>query len=169
MLHAISTSKLAAMLITVSIGAAFVPAIAHGQIYVTNVGTNSINEYNLDGTPANVPLISGLNNPWSLAVSGSDIFVVNGANNNINGTIGEYTTTGATVNASLVSGLNNPNCIAVVGSDLFVMNGANGIIGEYTTSGAPVSASLVQVPPDPWSIVVCGTDCEPKQSGTLFV
>ena len=66
----------------------------------------------------NASLVSGLNGPTGIAVSGSDLFVANYST----GTIGEYTTSGATVNASLVSGLNDPYGIAVSGSNLFVTN-----------------------------------------------
>ena len=48
--------------------------------------------------------------PYSngIAVSGSNLFVVNG------NTVGAYTTSGATVNASLISGLTGPLGNAVV-------------------------------------------------------
>jgi len=46
----------------------------------------------------NAALISGLDEPFGIAVSGSDLFVTNTAT----GTIGEYTTSGATVNAALI-------------------------------------------------------------------
>jgi len=58
-------------------------------------------------------LISGLGpfSPCGIAVSGTDLFVVN----SFIGTIGEYTTSGATVNSSLISGLDGPLGIAIVG------------------------------------------------------
>jgi len=68
----------------------------------------------------NASLISGLNGPLGIAISGSDLFVVNGT------TIGEYTTSGATVNASLVSGLNGPCGIAVAGSASVAWNNTGG-------------------------------------------
>jgi uncharacterized membrane protein YfcA len=58
----------------------------------------------------NPALISGLSLPEGIAVSGSDLFVVNFATN----TIGEYTTSGAPVNPTLVSGLNGPQDLAIV-------------------------------------------------------
>jgi hypothetical protein len=70
-------------------------------------------EYNLDGTPVGSgTLVSGLDNPQGIAVSGSDIFVVNEGNN----TITEYTTAGAQVGSgTLVSaGLSTPTGIAVI-------------------------------------------------------
>ena len=85
----------------------------------------------------NASLVSGLSNPYDIAVSGSNLFVVNSGN----GTLGEYTTSGAVVNASLISPLENPYGLALSGSNLFVKNGND--IGEYTTSGAVVNASVV--------------------------
>ena len=56
----------------------------------------------------NASLVSGLNSPVGVAVSGGNLWVTN------QGTVGEYdATTGATINASLVSGLNGPYGIAV--------------------------------------------------------
>lgn len=147
-------SVMSIIVLAASAGASLMPEAAHGQIYVTNVGTNSIGEYDLDGTIVNPSLVSGLDDPWSLAVSGSNIFVTNGGS----GTIGEYTTAGGIVSTSLVLGLNSPNAIAVSGSNFYVINGANGVIGEYTTSGVPVNASLVQGFADPWGIAMSGSN-----------
>ena len=52
----------------------------------------------------NGALISGFNFLQGVAVSGSDLFVVD----NGNGTVGKYTTTGAVVNARLISGFSDP-------------------------------------------------------------
>ena len=71
-------------------------------------------------------VISGLTVPAYLAVSDSDLFVVNYSS----GSVGEYTTSGATVNASLVTGLSKPMGIAVSGSDLFVANAGGDTVGE---------------------------------------
>ena len=100
----------------------------------------------------NTALISGLSDPVSIALSGSDLFVTNAES----GTIGEYTTAGATVNAALISGLNGPSGIALSGSDLFVGGGST--IGEYTTSGATVNAALISGLSGPEGIAVSGAD-----------
>ncbi len=124
-----------------------------GQIFVTD-GINTVGEYTTSGATVNASLISGLNNPQGMAVSGSDLFVTNiGAD-----TIGEYTTTGATVNAALVSGLNIPVGIAVYGSDLFVTNTGAGTVGEYTTTGATVNAALLSGLGEPESIAISGSE-----------
>jgi hypothetical protein len=57
----------------------------------------------------NASLITGLNDPYGIALSGTDVFVTNLGRN----TAGEYTAAGATVNASLTSGLIHPAGSAV--------------------------------------------------------
>jgi len=79
------------------------------NLYVGNLGNYTIGEYGLDGSTVNTSLISGLNYPVGLAISGDDLFVANFYGDSV----GEYTTSGATVNASLISGLDSPAYIAV--------------------------------------------------------
>lgn len=118
---------------------AFLGALLTGQaraatMFIANDNGGSINEYNLDGTPVGSGvLVSGLNHPSDIALSGSDLFVTLQST----GVVGEYTTSGATVNASFLSGLSGPTGIAVSGSNLFITNPGAGTIGEYTTSGGP--------------------------------
>ncbi len=147
------------------------PPVARGQIFVANFGTDSgsgttipytgtIAEYTNSGAPINTALITGLNDPEGIAVSGGYLFVANfaGVIGGTDGTIGEYTTSGATVNAALVSGLRNPTAIAVSGNDVFVANAYTGTIGEYTTAGATVNAALITGLYDPQAIAVSGKD-----------
>src|SRR5215475_262196 len=115
---------------------------------------NTIGEYTTSGATVNPALISGLSLPTGIAVSGSDLFVVNRGPD----TIGEYTTSGATVNPALISGLSGPWGIAVSGSDLFVVNRGAGTIGEYTTSGGTVNPALISGLNAPRSIAVSGSD-----------
>jgi len=113
----------------------------------------------------NPALVSGLSFPLGIAVSGSDLFVVNEAS----GTIGAYTTAGAPVNPALISGLSIPMNIAVSGSDLFVVNNGNGTIGAYTTSGATLNPALISGLIRPYAISVVPTVPEPGSSIlTLF-
>jgi sugar lactone lactonase YvrE len=131
---------------------------AQGQIYVTNNGGTSINEYNPDGTPAgSEPLISGLSGAGSLAVSGAYLFVATGSG------VAEYTTSGTLVNASLISGLNGVNGLAVSGSNLYVTNSGTGKIGEYTLGATPGTVtssipSLITGLSEPSGIAVSGSD-----------
>ena len=78
-------------------------------IFVANASAGTIGEYTSTGAAVNPALISGLNFPVGIAVSGSDLFVSNSL-----GTIGAYTTAGATVKAALISGLSAPYSLAVV-------------------------------------------------------
>jgi hypothetical protein len=78
-------------------------------LFVSNSGspgiTSRIGEYTTSGATVNASLINtGFNFAYGIAVSGSNLFVVESSAN----TIGEYTTSGATVNASLITGLGNP-------------------------------------------------------------
>src|SRR5262249_45702012 len=122
------------------------------------------------GATVNATLVTGLDRPFGIAVSGGDLFVVS---QEAQGRIGEYTTSGATVNASLVSGLAAPYDIAVSGNDLFVTCDnvsvslfsnppqENGTVGEFTTAGATVNPSLISGLSFPLGIAVSG--------GNLFV
>ncbi len=137
---------------------------AHADnLFVVNNGNNTIGEFTTSGAVVNGSLISGLNSPDSIAVSGSNLFVTNQ-----NGTIGEYTTSGTTVNASLVTGLSYPVAIAVSGSNLFVVN-LNGTIGEYTTSGAVVNASLISGLSAPLGIAVSGSNLFVANAGSSTI
>jgi hypothetical protein len=64
----------------------------------------------------NPALITGLNDPLGIAVSGGNLFVANA----FAGTIEEYTTSGVPVNRALISGLLGPGAIAVSGGNLFI-------------------------------------------------
>ncbi len=131
---------------------------ATGQLFVCQYYANSIGEYSTSGTVVNAALVSALDGPSSIAISGSDLFV---ANQN-SGTIGEYTTSGATVNAALIS-VPDPLYLSVHGSDLFVSSGGtgrlnSGFIAEYTTSGATVNASLISGLFYPGAVAVSGSN-----------
>src|SRR6266496_2660730 len=114
---------------------------AHGQIFVTNEASGTVGEYDAaTGATINSALVSGLNAPAGIAVSGGNLWVVQP----FAGTIGEYNaTTGATVNASLVSGLvGNSYFMALSGGNLFVTSYNEGTIGEYdATTGSTINAS----------------------------
>jgi hypothetical protein len=123
-----------------------------------------VSEYTT-GSVLNPMLISNLDLPISLAVSGNSLFVA-GAYNAIS--IAEFTTGGALVNPFLISISEPVVCcpysvagVTVSGSDLFAAS-TNGTISEYTTSGALVNAALVSglsiEPGLPAGIAVSGSD-----------
>jgi hypothetical protein len=136
---------------------------AHGQIFVTNnsggcsQGCGTIREYDYNtGGTVNASLVSGLNYPFGIAVSGANLFVANYSS----GTIGEYNaTTGAAVKVPLVSGLSSPQGIAVSGANLFVANTGIGTIDKYNaTTGAAVKVPLVSGLSAPAGIAVSGAN-----------
>jgi hypothetical protein len=131
------------MALGVSLGAAVIPATALGaasEIFVTNLGSDTIGEYTTSGATVNADLISHAS-PFAIAVSGSDLFFVSGDG------VHEYTTSGTLVNVfTLGSGtgdLPDQGAIVVSGSTLFAANTNDAKINEYTTSGTAVNASLV--------------------------
>jgi hypothetical protein len=102
--------------------------------------------------------------PYSIAISGSDLFVGDVFAQNI----GEYTTSGATVDASLVSGL-FPYGIAIYGGDLYTADGGfDGSVSEYTTSGAVVDATLISGLNNPLTLAVASVpNGVPDKGSTL--
>ena len=135
-------------------------AVSGTHLFVANTDAGTIGEYTTAGAVVNAGLISDHNGPYAIAVSGSDLFVLNE-----NGTIGEYTTGGATVNASLVTGLPTElaNSITVSGSDLFVSlfnfsNPDQTKVAEYTTGGTLVNASLITGLAGTLGITASGSD-----------
>ncbi len=144
--------NVAIIVLVFSAGAALSPTTARGQdIYVTNEGASTVGEYTISGGTVNPSLVSGLDYPQGVAVSGSNLFVTN----RYGDTVGEYTTSGKTVDAALISGLSSPVGIAVSGSDVFVTNPSIGTIGEYTTSGGTVNAVRIEL-----SVWHCGVRIE---------
>ena len=125
---------------------------AQSLIYVSDNEANTIGEYTDSGSTVNASLMTGLNDPGGIAISGTNLFVANSGN----GTIGEYTTSGAIINASLITGLNSPVGIAISGTNLFVLNQSSGTIGEYTTSGAVINDSLITGLSVPEGIAISG-------------
>lgn len=114
----------------------------------TSPNTGFIGEYTTSGATVNAQLVTGLNGPQGLAISGSHLFVVN----YYSATIGDYTTAGVVVKTTLIKGtpsvLDNPTMMAASGTDLFITNYTNSVsssnaIAEYTTSGGTVNTFLV--------------------------
>jgi hypothetical protein len=134
----------------------------HSQILVSStngfVTRGTVGEYNLNGTPINSRLLTGLYAPGPIATDGTDFFVAD----RYQGIIGEYSMSGATINSTLVSGLGFTGALALSGTDLFVADvgdGTNGTgsIGEYTTSGTVVNSHLITGLSNPLEIAVSGS------------
>jgi hypothetical protein len=120
-------------------------AIQGGVLYVAlfgnMFGTGSVGAFDTEdaGEFNNGPLITGLNQPVGLALSGnSTLYVVNEGN----GTIGKYKITGnVTVdstnsNPTFIQNLNAPSGVALLGQDLFVVLTFGGAVAEYDVSGS---------------------------------
>jgi hypothetical protein len=100
----------------------------------------------------NASLITGLNGPFGLALSGNTLFVAitNGGAPGA-GTVGRYDLNTGIFNASFITGLNDPTSLALSGNTLFVANLSgtpNGnAIGEYNaTTGAVINANFIAGP-----------------------
>jgi hypothetical protein len=149
----------AALALPVALTCSLSGTVKAQDIYVANEFNGTIGEYGLNGATVNASLISGLNDPCDIAISGNDLFVAN----NGAGTIGEYTLSGQTVNASLISGLSGPVGLSISGNNLFVANAAtsgsdNGTIGEYGLDGSTVNASLISGLASPEGVAVSGNN-----------
>ena len=151
------------------------PRSARAQVlYVSLNGANIVGEYDAtSGAAINANLITGLNLPRGLALSGNNLLV-----SNVGGTtVGEYNaTTGAVINATLIAP-SEPHGLALSGNNLFVLGSTpfvgDAMVGEYdATTGATINATLIpglaqgafpnglavaSVPePSPWSMIAVG-------------
>src|SRR5689334_15926082 len=106
---------LASYLSLLFVVASVTPTPVEANLFVASLGDGTVGEYADSGAPINPTLITGLDTPIGLAVSGNFLYVTS----RDAGTIGKYTITGQTVNAALVSGLSTPIGIAVSGNNLF--------------------------------------------------
>jgi streptogramin lyase len=135
------------------------PAGPLAQIFTANYGNGTVGQYTTTGTVVNPALVTNLDSPVGIALSGDRIFVSSLSS----GTIGEYTTSGATINSNLITGLQSPQGLAVDSDgNLYVANYAAGTVGKYTSAGATVNASLISGLNGPLGIALDG-------SGNLFV
>jgi hypothetical protein len=123
------------------------------QIYETNTGSGTVGKLDTSGKIIQRVLISGLNAPNGIAVSGPYLYIVNQG-----GTVAKYTTSGELVNKELIKGLNNPIGIAVSGSELYVANAFGNTIGKYTTNGDVINAAIITGLGRPIGIAVSGSD-----------
>lgn len=144
--------------------------VVHAQIFVTSRGSDTVGEYTISGATINASLVSGLSGPYGVAVSGSNLYVVNDDYASGAAWIDEYTlgVTPGTItssNTSFISGLSRVAGIAISGSYIFVVNYGNNTIGEYTTSGATINASLITNLNGPLNIAISGSNLFVLNSG----
>jgi hypothetical protein len=132
------------MLCGLAVGVVFCAIATTGrtQIFVTNFRSGTVGEYTTSGEPINPTLISGLFEPFGIAISGDKLFVKTGD------LVKEYTTSGALVNQSLISGVNGRGNIAVSGQDLLVghdhpTSDHDSVVGKYTAAGSTIDSMLI--------------------------
>ncbi len=113
------------------------------RLYVADSFAGTIGEYDAStGAAINPALVSGLDYPTSIAVSGSKLFVVT-LGDYLIGTVGAYTLDGTPLNASLITGLNSPGDLAEFDGKLYVAVRGSGVIGEYDEdTGVPINDAL---------------------------
>ena len=75
-------------------------AISGSNLFLVNTETNSVSQYSTSGALVHADLITGLQNPYGITVSGSNLFVACdwGPSH-----VGEYTTSGGAINPYLMS------------------------------------------------------------------
>lgn len=140
-------------LVAGAIAAAAPAALAFSppQIYWANLGTNSIEQANIDGTPSNQSPIAGANEPTGVAVNGQRIFWANS-----NGaSIGESNLDGTVVTPNLI-GADSPSAVAVDGQHIYWTSLDTNSIGEATLDGTVINAQLITGADEPQGIAVDG-------------
>ncbi len=73
-MNILKTIQLIALALTCSLAATLK---AQNVLYVANYANNTIGEYTDSGSSVNASLITGLDGPVGLAISGNDLFVAN--------------------------------------------------------------------------------------------
>ena len=116
-------------------------------------GSTTVSEYDATtGALINPSFMTGLLDPTSMAVSGSDLYVAN------YNSIAEYNAvTGATINSSLVTGISATG-VAILGNILYVARRAS--VSEYdATTGALINATFITgLYPVSQSVAISGSD-----------
>ena len=110
-------------------------------------GSSSVGQFNAQtGAAISPALVSGMNYPRNLVVSGNTLYVTNFVDSSTGqGSVGVFdATTGVPINAGLVPNLYRPAGLALSGNVLFVSFAYSGRIGTYdAASGAPLNASFI--------------------------
>jgi hypothetical protein len=101
--------------------------LSGNHLFVANATTDTIGEYDATtGATINANFVTGLIDPQRLALSGNNLFVVNGL---VTPVVGEYNaTTGAAINANFITTVPVPTGIAVSGNTVYLVNSPGGSI-----------------------------------------
>src|SRR5258708_5024157 len=114
-------------LLALLLGTLFTSQTSAQTLYVTqftDIGpTGTVSTYDaITGAVINPLLVTGLSEPFGLAVAGGNLWVQSDATQ----TVGEYNaTTGAAINASLIP--NGLAGVAIDGNNLYIVNRTNGV------------------------------------------
>jgi len=136
--------------------------VNNGYLYVATPG-DTVNRNNgtigkFDATTGQVvstSFISGLDTPYTLALSGNHLFVASA----LGDSVAEYdANTGLSINPTLITGLQDPLGMAVDGSHLFIVNNGTtdptGFVNEYDLNGNLLIDHFIPTIPDPWGIAI---------------
>ena len=126
-------------------------AFSPAQIYWANLGTDAIEQANIDGTPSNLGPIPAGDEPTGVAIDGQHVFWTNSSA----GSIGESDLDGTVVTQNLV-GANSPDAVAVDAQHIYWTSLNSNSIGEATLGGTVISAQLVTGADEPQGIAVDG-------------
>ncbi len=127
---------------------------AQAQIYVLEVGTGNVGEYNRDGTVVNAVLVhDNEHGAKSLAVAGSNLVIAD----QVKEAILQYSVSGQALTPSGIASA-KPWAVAVSGSKVFVASPQTGTVGEYTLDGKTINAALIQGLKGPDVIAVSGSN-----------
>ena len=143
---------------------AFALALALGAPAITRAGTLSIyiagstqtvGQYSsTTGVPINANLITGLDRPAGIALTGGTLYVLNSGN----ATVGLHNpATGVSTTAFILVGSSNPVALAVSGGYIYIANQGNGTVGKYNaTTGVDVNPAFISGLSSPSALAVSG-------------
>ncbi len=112
-------------------------ALVGSSLFVEDFGAGTVGQFSTTGTAIAPLLITGLDQPFTLAASDDDLYVATRT------TISEYTTSGSLVRANLIGSFGDIQSIAFANSTLYVLDGLSETVGAYSADGTPISANLI--------------------------
>lgn len=110
------------------------PCLKAQELFISNYGNNTVTEYNAANGAAGFTISNGLEAPDLMAVSGTDLYVVNESNppGSLQGTVSEYNVLTGQPGFTISAGGGTEGAfIAVSGSNLFVSDGDPGDVTQY--------------------------------------
>jgi len=118
-----------------------------GNLWITNVGNNTVTVATLSGTPAGTVSgpAYGFNDPVALAGNGSDLFVVNTAGAGSVTEIDESNGSLVRVVQGSSYGFNQPCAIVLYGANAWVVNRGGNSVTEFSTATGSVIQVLTNV------------------------